>query len=68
MNGFDILKARKQTGVSQSDLADALGFQGGRGGLTDIENGNIDVTADWALKAIALVQHISEQKKVNQAA
>lgn len=60
MTGFDILKVRKQTGVSQSELARALKLRGGRGSLTDIENGCVEVTPAWALTAIATIEQIAK--------
>ncbi|MEN6581653.1 MAG: helix-turn-helix transcriptional regulator [Armatimonadota bacterium] len=68
MNGFDILKARKAAGVSQQPLAKALGLRGGRGTLTDIEGGLVEVTPSFAIRAIAMIQQIADQNKNLNAA
>lgn len=63
MTGFDILKARKQAKLSQKTVVRALGLKGGRGSLTDIENGNVEVTAVWVQKALAAIDQVAAVEK-----
>jgi transcriptional regulator with XRE-family HTH domain len=67
MTGFDILKARKETGVSQTELAQALGLKGGRGSLTDVENCIVEADDEWIANAVATVLQISETKREHVA-
>ena len=67
MTGFDILKARRAARINQSDLVKALSLSG-RGTLVDIEHGEVDVTPEWATKAINTINELAEAKAQKDAA
>lgn len=58
MNGIDIRRARESAKVNQTDLAKALGLVD-RATLTDIENGTIEVTTAYVLKAISVINGLA---------
>jgi transcriptional regulator with XRE-family HTH domain len=60
MDGFQVLRARKEAGISQGDLAKALNLSS-RNSLTDVENGLIEITTDWAIKAISKIRELKTQ-------
>jgi len=60
MDGFHILLARKNAGVSQDALAPELGLVA-RSTLTDIENNRVDTTDPWIIKAIVAIDTIKSR-------
>lgn len=62
MTGQDLAKARKAAGINQRDLADALALKGGRGTLTDIENGTVNPTDAWILYALGVLGGMCARK------
>ncbi len=67
MDGSCIRKARKLAKVDQTPLAEKLGMVS-RGTLTDIEAGVVDVTDAWAFKAIGIIQALSDEAQLSEAA
>jgi len=60
MTGFDIYKTRRLARVNQRELAAALKLKGGRGTLTDIENGLVEVSPLWACMVIAKIHELGQ--------
>jgi DNA-binding XRE family transcriptional regulator len=66
MDGFDILKARREAKVSQVALAKRLKLVS-RTALTDIESGAVEVTDSFVLKAMGAIQELRAEREQEAA-
>jgi ribosome-binding protein aMBF1 (putative translation factor) len=65
VDGFDIVRARRQKGVTQEELREKLDLTA-RVTLADIENGKVEVTPAYIYGAIAKVDEIVKERGESQ--